>query len=88
MKVREALEQLAKRDPNEEICFVYFARDDFWQAGETEPYTLTPVQWQVLVMDFDNKELCGELVDWIQHEISEYIEINKSRAYEDARPSA
>lgn len=85
MKVSEAIELLAKRDPNEKICFALWTRDEFPDADGK--YPLTDAQWSYIVADYESREITTAVEEWIQDEITASVDYNERTAYDALQDS-
>jgi hypothetical protein len=74
MKIKLAIEILSRYSPDDEICLLYWDKEQYDYAEE-EDFSLTAENWAKVCDEFDNWDNAGESVTrWISEAVHDHLE--------------
>ena len=74
MKVKTLLEMLSRYSPEDELCVLYWDKEQY-DFNEDEDVALTPEAWEKVCKEFDEWDNAGqELTAWISDAVFENLE--------------
>ena len=81
MKVKTLLEMLSQYSPEDELCVLYWDKEqyDFKFLPEDEDVMLTPEIWEKVCKEFDEWDNAGqEITEWISDAVFENLELKET----------
>ena len=74
MKIKQAIEMLSRYSPDDEICILYWDKEQF-DYRDDEHEVLTTEKWAEICKEFDEWEYAGHSVsEWISEAVHDNLE--------------